>query len=247
MMSEMLYNLPFDPMYLIIGFCGLSLFLLIAFIICMIKMNKLYRRYDRFMRGKDAETLEDTMISILEQLKDLNAKDRANKDMMKSLSKQVKDSFQKFGFVKYNAFKGMGGNLSFVLAMLDDNNTGFVLDAVHSREGCYLYLKEVEEGATEVLLGSEEQEALEQALGYVKRPTLSDRLDKKKKNEKKEKIGSGEQSIEIPNSERMKSERMKELRKLQREAMEADEESLEDQYETLEETENNDLTNTEGE
>ena len=247
MMSEMLYNLPFDPMYLIIGSCGLSLFLLIAFIICIIKMNKLYRRYDRFMRGKDAETLEDTMISILEQLKDLNAKDRANKDMMKSLSKQVKDSFQKFGFVKYNAFKGMGGNLSFVLAMLDDNNTGFVLDAVHSREGCYLYLKEVEEGATEVLLGSEEQEALEQALGYVKRPTLSDRLDKKKKNGKKEKIGSGEQSIEIPNSERMKSERMKELRKLQREAMEADEESLEDQYETLEETENNDLTNTEGE
>lgn len=246
-MSEMLYNLPFDPMYLIIGSCGLSLILLIAFIICMIKMNKLYRRYDRFMRGKDAETLEDTMISIMEQLKDLNAKDRANKDMMKSLSKQVKDSFQKFGFVKYNAFKGMGGNLSFVLAMLDDNNTGFVLDAVHSREGCYLYLKEVEEGATEVLLGSEEQEALEQALGYVKRPTLSDRLDKKKKNEKKEKIGSGEQSIEIPNSERMKSERMKELRKLQREAMEADEESLEDQYETLEETENNDLTNTEGE
>ena len=97
-MNEMLYNLPFDPMYLIIGSCGLSLVLLIAFIICMIKMNKLYRRYDRFMRGKDAETLEDTMISILEQLKDLNAKDRANKDMMKSLSKQVKDSFQKFGF-----------------------------------------------------------------------------------------------------------------------------------------------------
>lgn len=195
MMSEMVYNLPFDPMYLVFGSCGLSLILLIAFIICMIKMNKLYRRYDRFMRGKDAETLEDTMINIMEQLKDLNAKDRANKDMMKSLSKQVKDSFQKFGFVKYNAFKGMGGNLSFVLAMLNDNNTGFVLDAVHSREGCYLYLKEVEEGATEVLLGSEEQEALEQALGYVKRPTLSDRLDNKKKSNKKEKIVSEEPSI----------------------------------------------------
>ena len=184
MMNEMVYNLPFDPMYLLVGSCGLSLVLLIAFIVCIIKMNKLYRRYDRFMRGKDAESLEDTMQNILEQLKDLNAKDRANKDMMKVLSKQVKDSFQKFGFVKYNAFKGMGGNLSFVLAMLDDNNTGFVLDAVHSREGCYLYLKEVEEGATEVLLGSEEQEALEQALGYVKRPTLSDRLDKKKKSDK---------------------------------------------------------------
>ena len=182
----MLYRLPFDPIFLIIGFSILTVVLLIAVIVCIVKMNKLYRRYDLFMRGKDAETLEDTLISILEQLNELNVKDRTTKDMMKVLSKQVKSSFQKFGFVKYNAFKGMGGNLSFVLAMLDDNNTGFVLDAVHSREGCYLYLKEVEEGATEVLLGSEEQEALEQALGYVKRPTLSERLDSKsKKTERK--------------------------------------------------------------
>lgn len=104
---------------------------------------------------------------------------------MKRLSKQVKDSFQKFGFVKYNAFKGMGGNLSFVIAMLDGNNTGFVLDVVHSREGCYIYLKEVEEGATEVLLGSEEQEALEQALGYVKRPVYL-RWGRKKRTERKD-------------------------------------------------------------
>ena len=75
--------------------------------------------------------------------------------------------YQKTGIVKnYNAFKGMGGNLSFVIAMLDDNNTGFVLNSVHSREGCYLYLKDVVEGKTEVLLGSEEKEALERALGY---------------------------------------------------------------------------------
>ena len=244
MENSMLYNLPFDPMILIIGFSMLSLVLLIAFIVCIIKMNKLYRRYDLFMRGKDAETLEDTMIEILEQLKDMNAKDRATKDMMRVLSKQVKDSYQKFGFVKYNAFKGMGGNLSFVIAMLDGNNSGYILDAVHSREGCYMYLKEVEEGATETVLGSEEQEALEQALGYVKRPTLSDRLDsKKKKNDKKEKAGSGEQSIEIPNSERMKSERLKELRKLQREAMENNqvEESVE-----LSADENKEWIETEG-
>ena len=107
-----------------------------------------------------------------------------------------------------------------MIAMLDDNNSGFILDAVHSREGCYLYLKEVEEGATEVLLGGEEQEALEQALGYVKRPTLSERLSSnvRQGGEGKEKSGSGEQSIEIPNSERKKSERMKELRRRQREA-----------------------------
>lgn len=227
MENSMLYRLPIDPMMLIIGFSVLSLVLLVVVIICIIKLNKLYRRYDIFMRGKDAETLEDTIFEVLEEVKELHAKDRANKDTMRLLTKQVKASFQKFGYVKYNAFKGMGGNLSFVIAMLDDNNSGFILDVVHSREGCYLYLKEVEEGATEVLLGSEEQEALEQALGYVKRPTLSERTAKQPQRAEKQQApqrrkpslshGSGEQAIEVPSSERQKSERMKKLRKKQRE------------------------------
>ena len=134
MENSLLYHLPIDPMLLIVGFSVLSVVLLIAVIVCIVKMNKLYRRYDLFMRGKDAETLEDTLEDILEELKESQSRDRASKDAMKRLSKQVKDSFQKFGFVKYNAFKGMGGNLSFVIAMLDGNNTGFVLDVVHSRD-----------------------------------------------------------------------------------------------------------------
>ncbi len=212
-----MYNFPIDPIVLIAGFSALSVVLLIVVIICIVKMNKLYRRYDIFMRGRDAESLEDTMIEVLEQLKELNAKDRASRDSMKILSKQVKDSFQKFGYVKYNAFRGMGGNLSFVVAMLDANNTGFILDVVHSREGCYLYLKEVDQGATEVLLGNEEQEALEQALGYRKRTSLSERTTKKGRISEREYTGSSEQSIEVRSSERNKSERMKRLRRMQQE------------------------------
>ncbi len=237
MENSIINYLPFDPAVLIIGFSVLSLVLLIVVIICIVKMNKLYRRYDIFMRGKDAETLEDTIIEILDEIREMHARDRVNKDTMKLLSKQVKASFQKFGFVKYNAFKGMGGNLSFVLAMLNDSNTGFILDAVHSREGCYLYLKEVEEGATEVLLGSEEQEALEQALGYVKRPPMEDKVTRNTRysasSERKSTI-SGEQAIEVPNRERMKSERLKELRRRQREEEMAARENTE--YEMIDET-----------
>ena len=221
----MLYSIPIDPMVLIVGFSILSLVLLIVVIICIVKLNKLYRRYDIFMRGKDAETLEDTIMDIMDEMEELQEKDRSSKDAMKQLSRQIKSSFQKFGYVKYNAFKGMGGNLSFVIAMLDNNNSGFILDVVHSREGCYIYLKEVEEGATEVLLGGEEQEALEQALGYVKRPTMDERLAMKEKaaNSKKKELksGSGEQDIEVP-----KSERMKELRKRQAERRENEEERV---------------------
>lgn len=166
MENSILNQWPIDPAYLILGSAAITFILLITVIICLFKIKKMHRKYDMFMRGKDAESLEDAVLDALEQLKMLRAQDRANKDTMKVLTKNIKGAYQKFGIVKYNAFKGMGGNLSFALAMLDSNNTGFVLNTVHSREGCYLYLKEVEKGKTEVLLGSEEKEALEQALGY---------------------------------------------------------------------------------
>lgn len=166
MKNSILNSWTIDPAYLILGLGVLTLILLVTTIICMFRIKRLYRKYDIFMRGKDAESLEDIIFAMIDDMKKLKSEDRANKDAIRTLSRNVKGSYQKFGMVKYNAFKGMGGNLSFAYAMLDSNNTGFVLNSVHSREGCYLYIKMVEKGETDVLLGSEEKEALEQALGY---------------------------------------------------------------------------------
>ena len=121
------------------------------------------------MRGKDAETLENTIIALGEEIRDLKAEDRANKDAIRVLNKNQRSSLQKFGIVRYNAFKEMGGNMSFALAELDYTNSGFIINTVHSREGCYLYIKTVDCGQTEVLLSAEEKEALEKALGYLDR------------------------------------------------------------------------------
>ena len=61
----------------------------------------------------------------------------------------------------------MGGKVSFALALLDYTNTGIILNCMHSASGCFLYIKEVEAGTTDVQLGAEEKGALERALGYV--------------------------------------------------------------------------------
>lgn len=164
-----------DPGYIILGLAVITLILFIAVVICLIKMSQLYRRYDIFMRGKDAETLEDLLIRALEEINLLQIEDKANKENIRTINRNIRASFQKFGVVRYNAFAGMGGNLSFAIAMLDYTNSGFVLNSVHSREGCYMYLKRVDMGQTEVLLGSEEREALEQALGYVEYSEPDDR------------------------------------------------------------------------
>lgn len=166
MENSLLNNLAFDPAFLIIGLAVLTLVCMIITLVCFTQYRKLYRRYDIFMRGKDAETLEDTILDLLDETAVLQTSDRESRDQLKLLTRQVRASYQKIGIVKYNAFKGMGGNLSFVIALLDDNNSGFILNSVHSREGCYLYMKDVEKGSTDVLLGAEEKEALEMALGY---------------------------------------------------------------------------------
>ena len=70
--------------------------------------------------------------------------------------------------VKYDAFHEMGGKLSFSLAMLNKVNDGFILNAVHSREGCYTYIKEVIKGNSVILLSEEEKEALDEAMGTKK-------------------------------------------------------------------------------
>jgi hypothetical protein len=58
----------------------------------------------------------------------------------------------------------MGGKLTFSLAMLDNRNNGYIINSMHSREGCYTYIKEIVNGQSYIDLGEEEEKALKQAL-----------------------------------------------------------------------------------
>ena len=165
MENSMLNRLIFDPAYLLIGLGVLTLILLIVVIVCLVRMKKLYRKYDAFMRGKDAESLEERILDQIEEIKNLKLEDRANKDSMKSINKKLQKTYQKLGLVKYDAFKGMGGQSSFALTLLDQMDNGIVMNAIHSREGCYLYIKEITGGESEIVLGKEEAESLKKAVG----------------------------------------------------------------------------------
>ena len=89
-----------------------------------------------------------------------NATNEAN---IKKLFSNMKFTFQKVGLIKYDAFHEMGGKLSFSLALLNETDDGFVMNAVHSREGCYTYIKEIIGGNSIITLADEEKEALKMA------------------------------------------------------------------------------------
>ena len=155
--------LGIDSDYIIIGLVAVVLILLILIIVNMVKVSKLNKKYQSFMGGKSAKSLEDTLIKRLQQVDDLMKANEKNEKSIEKIFSNMKNTFQKIGLVKYDAFNEMGGKLSFSLALLNETNDGFVLNAVHSREGCYTYIKEIVDGNSIIVLADEEQEALDMA------------------------------------------------------------------------------------
>ena len=155
--------LGFDSDYIIIGLSALVVIMFIIQIINMVQIGKLKKKYNVFMKGKDAKSLEDTLIKRLNQVDKLIEANAANEQNIKKIFNNMKSTFQKFGLVKYNAFHEMGGKLRFSLALLNETDDGFVMNAVHSREGCYIYIKEIVGGNSIIVLADEEQEALNMA------------------------------------------------------------------------------------
>lgn len=156
--------LGFDSDYIIIGLAALVVILMILMIVNVVQMSKLKKNYKIFMTGKNAKTLEDTLIKRLDQVDELMVANKANEKNIKALFQNMQLTYQKMGLVKYDAFHEMGGKLSFSLAMLDMKNNGFIISAMHTREGCYTYIKEIVDGNSIIVLSEEDQEALNQAM-----------------------------------------------------------------------------------
>ena len=116
------------------------------------------------MRGKDGKTLEESMKERFAEVEAILKYTKQNRLDIQKINKKLESTYQKLGIVKYDAFNEMGGKLSFALAMVDDNNNGWIINAMHSREGCYTYVKEIVKGESYVELAEEEAEALDRAI-----------------------------------------------------------------------------------
>lgn len=154
----------FDITYIFIGMLVLILILIILVIVQMVNMNKLNKKYKKFMLGKDAKNLESDIIGLFEDNKFIKISLEKNSKDIHTLYKRLEDTFQKVGIVKYDAFSQMSGQLSFCLAMLDENDNGFLLNSVRSTDGCYSYTKEIKNGSCDISLGDEEKKALDIAM-----------------------------------------------------------------------------------
>ena len=164
MENTILDNLGLDPVYLIILLFLIQVLLFVMLISVNMKYNRLKTSYSSFMKGKEGKNLEESMLTRFSELDEIAEIAKKNQLDIQDIYKKMKLHYQKIGIVKYDAFHEMGGNLSFALTMLDENDNGWILNAMHSREGCYTYIKEVVKGQSYIELAEEESESLERAI-----------------------------------------------------------------------------------
>lgn len=165
-MSSLLESLQSHSGILMVLLLVVVVILLICVFNLSLGLNRLNRKYSLFMKGKDGQSLERLFKRKFDLIEKLVRSTDDNGEEIEKIWKVMDKSLNKYGIVKYDAFEDMGGKLSFVLAMLDKNNTGFLLNAIHSRENCFLYIKEIVNGESYVVLSEEEVEALRQAVNF---------------------------------------------------------------------------------
>ena len=165
-MSDFFTSIGIDPAIIILV---LAVFIVALFLIVFrmgMRIRRLERKYKGFMRGKDGQSLERVFAHRFKDLDKLVEKNDSHEQMIDILRKNYSRLFSKYGVEKYDAFDDVGGKISFFLALLDKNNTGVILNAIHSRDNCFLYLKEIVKGESYVMLSQEEVEALRKAVNF---------------------------------------------------------------------------------
>ena len=164
MESSIFDAIGIDPGIILIFVLGVLLIVLVYMIKISMKMSRFMKKYKMFMRGMDGASLERAFAARFNQMDILEENSRNHMEEIRKIKEVQNITLNKVAIVKYDAFKEMGGKLSFALAMLDKENNGFVMNAIHSSDGCYTYVKEIVKGESYVVLGEEEKEALRQAM-----------------------------------------------------------------------------------
>jgi hypothetical protein len=137
---------------------GITIFLVLWIVRLEIKLH-------RFLKGKDAKTLEDSFMFIKHSAE---RQVTINQEIAKEIDKldaRIQTSLRGFDTVRFNAFKGTGsgGNQSFAIALLNESGDGIILSSLYGRERFSAFAKPVEKGSSTFELTEEEALALQKA------------------------------------------------------------------------------------
>lgn len=163
-MEKLNYIMNNYDIEILISILGLILLLFLIVIIQGIKISKTRRLYKKMFRDTDGKNIEEMLINNKKYIDSIIKQNNSINSEISNLRNNLKHTFSKTEIFRYDAFSSIAGQLSFVYVLLNQQNSGVILNGIYSNEGHYLYLKNVVEGKTENELSKEEKSTLQKAL-----------------------------------------------------------------------------------
>jgi hypothetical protein len=156
-------SLLFNQLYVIYALIAVVLILL-GYII------KLDRKLKKFLIGKDAKTLEDSIVSARENIEKLNTFQKEVIAHFTNVEKRLNRSVQAVETLRFNPFKGTGdgGNQSFSTALINQNGDGVILSSLYSRDRISIFSKPIAKFQSSYELTEEESEVLNNSKNQLK-------------------------------------------------------------------------------
>ena len=162
-MEEIFKILRSDMSLVVLVIILLILFLL--YISNSIKLSKLRKNYKKFIKKLgNGNNIDEMLKEYINSVEKVQKENKEINEYCKDIDENMSKCLQKVGMVRYNAFQDTGSDLSFTLAILDENDNGVVLNGIYSREMSNIYAKTIINGESQNTLSKEEKEAIEKAI-----------------------------------------------------------------------------------
>ncbi|WP_051331049.1 DUF4446 family protein [Aneurinibacillus terranovensis] len=152
----------------IAGIGGLLLVLFLVLfiwnIVLSVKFNGLKKRFRRIAGGTSKENLEQILERLFDRMDKLTVSNDDTNSELARMRQSIKERKGHLGVVRFQAFQNEGSDLSFSIALLDDESNGVVLTSIFGRSESRMYAKPIQHGTSPYDLSEEEKEAIRAAL-----------------------------------------------------------------------------------
>lgn len=159
--KDIITNYNFE---IVLGLGVTIIFMFILTLVNVFRISSMKKKYNKLVKNVDGGSLEEIIMQHVEVVDDVKIQLNGLVDYCDDLDSRLKLSLQKIGFVRYNAFNEMGSDLSYSIALLDDNLSGFIITSIYGREECNTYAKSVENGKSKYNLSTEEMQSIDRAI-----------------------------------------------------------------------------------
>jgi hypothetical protein len=154
-----------EPTALAAAAFGLLLFMMLIWnTVLSVKLSKLKKTYRKLIGDTGVQKLDDVIQSIHRHLAQLDHKQNDLDNELKQQERRLTAMKGNVGIHRFNAFSDSGSDLSFSLAIVNEEQDGVVLTGLCSRDHSFLYAKPIVKGQSAYLLSQEEKKAISLAL-----------------------------------------------------------------------------------